>query len=198
MTTGFSQTKKIAFESHSGNMKNFSIALNNELFDSEHSDFGEFRPLNRDIAELIPVRWVHKLDSVIVISDTMLALVAGRYSRLVNAASDSADQFAGTIYPYYKFYWVKKNNPVESFKQQIKKDKFYELRPNTVFKGFEKKGKECPVVQEALPLLIIPGPPDNNSPFDPQLMVMIGSILLLSLTGGCLSWRFYKPRLQAA
>ena len=33
------QTKKIAFESHSGSPENFNIALSNELFDNVESDY---------------------------------------------------------------------------------------------------------------------------------------------------------------
>ena len=38
----------------------------------------------------------------------------------------------------------------------------------------------------------------NNSPFDVQLVVMLGSLIALSLLGGWMSWKFYQPRLQKA
>jgi hypothetical protein len=48
--------------------------------------------------------------------------------------------------------------------------------------------------------IFLPAIPQNNSgdnpPFDMQMALMLGSILLLSLAGGWLSWKFYQPRIQ--
>lgn len=62
------QIKEIAFKSHSGNMMNFKITLStgpggeNELFDSDNSNFG--LPVPTDVK-------TYKLDSVIYVSDTV-------------------------------------------------------------------------------------------------------------------------------
>lgn len=59
-SVGFSQTKKIAFKSHSGNSANYSFALRNNLFDMNCSNFGQAPRFIKTA----------KLDSVIFISDT--------------------------------------------------------------------------------------------------------------------------------
>jgi hypothetical protein len=50
--------------------------------------------------------------------------------------------------------------------------------------------------QQLIPFAITNDPPDNRPPFDSKLFLMLGSLLLLSLLGGWLSWRFYQPRLH--
>src|SRR5258705_9999346 len=76
------QTKKIAFESHSGSPENFNIALSNEIFDNDESDYG-----------LPPNKPAYKLDRVILISDSVSVLISKEYKRPWGATSDSMDKF---------------------------------------------------------------------------------------------------------
>lgn len=63
-----------------------------------------------------------------------------------------------------------------------------------VFIGYDNK-KTKNKKNNSIPFTII-NDNNNHSPFDMQLALMLGMILLLSLLGGWLSWRFYQPRLE--
>ena len=184
------QTKKIAFESHSGNMENFNSAPGNELFDKGESDFG-----------LPASKTAYKLDSVIFISDTISVLVSKEYTRPWGAKSDSLDKLIGvkkdTIYndPLFSRKYL-----LDSIKKIMDKRGTYETTSKTKFVGFDNKKsgikKSGDKQQQLIPFAITNDPPDNHSPFDRQLTMALGLILLLSLLGGWLSWKLYQPRLQ--
>jgi len=72
------QTKKIAFKSHSGNTENFSLALENGLFDMDNSNFGHAP--QREVVTA-------QLDSVIYVSDTMAILVTSEYCTRTNRST---------------------------------------------------------------------------------------------------------------
>ncbi len=190
-TTLPAQTKKIAFESHSGNLENFNIAPGNELFDNGESDYG--LPANKK---------AYKLDSVIFISDTVSILVSKEYTRPWSAKSDSLDKLVGvkkdTIYndPLFSRIYL-----LDSIKKMVDNRGLYETTNKTKFVGFDnkkvgmKKTADKPQ-QQLVPFAVTNDPPDDHPPFDTRLALMLGTILLLSLLGGWLSWRFYQPRLQ--
>ncbi len=191
-TTGLlAQTKKIAYESHSGNPDNFHIAMNSDLFDSDESNFG--LPANKT---------AHKLDSVIFISDSVSVLVSKEYKRPWSATSDSQDVFVrvkkDTV---YNDPWFSRKYLLDSVKKIIDKKGNYETTNNTKFVGLDNKKKgvnktEDKPQQQFVPVATTNDPTDNNSPFDKPLALMLGTILLLSLMGGFITWKFYQPRLQ--
>jgi hypothetical protein len=185
------QTKKIAFESHSGNPDNFNLTLNNEIFDNGESDFG--LPANKT---------AYKLDSVIFISDTVSVLVSKEYSRPWSAISGSQDKLVGTKKDtIYNDPLFSRKYMLDSIKNMINKRGDYETTGKTKFVGFdnkkkvEKKTTDKPQLQ-LIPVAFTSDPPDNHSPFDMQLTLILGLILLLSLLGGWLSWRYYQPKIQ--
>jgi hypothetical protein len=189
-TTLLAQTKKIAFESHSGNPGNFDISLTHDLFDNGESDFG--LPANKT---------AYKLDSVIFISDTVSVLVSKKYSRPWSATSDSMDKFSGikkdTVFndPLFSRKYLQ-----DSIKKMIDNRGVYETTSKTKFVGFDNKKngikKTGEKQQQLVPFAITNDPPDNHSPFDIQLTLILGMILFLSLLGGWMSWKFYQPRLR--
>jgi hypothetical protein len=181
------QTKKIAFESHSGSPENFNISLTNDLFDSDNSDFG--LPTPKEVK-------TYKLDSVIFVSDTVSVVVKKEYSRLFTAPKDSA-KFTQTLKDtVYNDPLFARKHSLDSIKTVLKTDGQY-INParKVVFIGYDNN-KPADKKQNILPLVITDDPPNNNPPFDMQLALMLGTILLLSLLGGWLSWRFYQSRLQ--
>ena len=185
------QTKQIAFESHSGSPENFKVALTNVLFDSDESNFG--LPANKE---------AYKIDSLIFISDSVAIIVSKKYSRPWSATSDSLDNFVGikkdTVYndPLFSRKYL-----LDSIRSMLNKRGLYETTNKTKFVGLDnkksndKKPANKPQ-QQLVPVSITNDPPDNNSPFDMQLALMLGTILLLSLLGGFIAWKFYQPRLQ--
>ena len=193
------QTKEIAFKSHSGNMKNFNVALENDFFGMEKSDFGLPAPVK-----------TYSLDSVIYISEAMSVVVKKIYSREYNEPIDSV-RFLGvykdTVYNDPLF---SKKHSLDSIRNVLKNTGFYNNRINkVVFIGYDNKktktGKKAqnsnedkPKQNIALPVVINDNGNNNSTPFDAQLAVMLGSILALALLGGWMSWKFYQPRLQKA
>lgn len=193
------QTKKIAFESHSGDPNNFHIALTNEFFDNGESDYG-----------LPSHKSKYKLDSVVYLNDSTALLVSKEYQAPWEAKADSLFKFirvrADTIYNTGLF---NKKNTADSIRKGLKSISNmiteYEASSKTKFIGFAKskpatkeKEKEQPKEQQVLPVIIPNDPPDNSSPFDPGLVWMIVAILLLSLIGGWISWKLYKPQTAVA
>ena len=183
------QTKEIAFKSHSGNMDNFSIALTNELFDNGESNFG-----------LPADKRTYKLDSVIFISDSASVMVTKEYRRPYNEPEDSSKLWGVKKDTVYNNLLLVRKNSLDSIKKALQKGgKYINPVDKTVFIGFDnKKDKNKKEEKNNIIPVSFTDDNNNNSPFDRKLLLMLGSILVFSLLGGWLSWRFYQPRLQKA
>lgn len=179
------QTKEIAFKSHSGNMNNFSIALSSELFDSGESNFG--LPAPTDLK-------TYKLDSVIYVSATVSVIVIKEYRRQPLQPKDSAKLWRTGKDTLYNDPMLGRKHSLDSIKTVLKTTGNY-INPvdRIVFIGYDNKNQK----NNILPVSFT-GDDTNNSPFDMKLLLMLGAILVLSLLGGWLSWKFYQPSLQKA
>ncbi len=185
------QTKKIAFESHSGNPENFNIALTNDLFDSDNSNFG--LPVPNDIK-------TYKLDSVIYVSDTVSVIVIREYRRPADQPRDSAKLWRVGKDTLHNDPLLGHKHSLDSIKTVLNTLGYYANPIKKVeFVGYDNKkpgdNKTDDKKLNVIPVTVIDDS-NNNPPFDMQLALMLGTILLLSLLGGWLSWRFYQPRLQ--
>lgn len=179
-------------------MKNFKIALANELFNTDEANFG-----------LPPEKKTYTLDSVIYISDTVAVLVTKTYSRQYTEPADSNKLVKAGKDTVYNNPLFMRQHSLDSIKKVLKASGRYVNPLNkTIFIGFDnKKTKPGAKTSSQHPYsgtIILPvvksddNNNNNNSPFDSQLVLMLGTILILSLTGGWLSWKFYQPRLQKA
>ena len=180
------QTKEIAFKSHSGNMENFDVALHNELFGSDNSNFG--LPSPKEVK-------TYKLDSVIYVSDTVSVLVTKEYRRQYNQSKDSAKFWGVAKDTVYKDPLFTRKHSLDSIKSALQKTGYY-INPvrKVVFIGYDNqksKNKQYNIIPFA-----VRDDGNDNSPFDMELALMLGTILLLSLLGGWLSWKFFQPRFQ--
>ncbi len=185
------QTKEIAFESHSGKLKNFNIVLGNDLFDSDDSNFG--LPIPTNVKS-------YQLDSVIYVSDTVSVIVVREYRRLASQPMDSARLFRVGKDTLYNDPLLSKGHSLDSIKSSLQTLGYY-VNPvsKIVFVGYDNsKTRETAPVDKKLNLVpvITINDDNNNSPFDSQLALMLGAILLLSLLGGWLTWKFHQTRLQ--
>ena len=194
-TTLTAQTKKIAFESHSGDPKNFEMAMTSDLFDKEESDYG--LPAPKEVK-------TYKLDSVIYISDSSTVLVTKVYSRLFTDPKDSAKFVHTSKDTVYNNELFAHRHSLDSIRAELKKQDYY-INSNkinkVVFIGFDNKkpvntGALVTPKQNIVPIVISYDKPGNHSPFDGELVLMLGTIFLISLLGGWISWKFYQPRLQ--
>lgn len=184
--TANAQTKRIAFKSHSGNMANFNTALENNLFDMDNSNFGAAP--QRDIVSA-------RLDSLIFVSDSVAILVTSEYC--TRTERSTARQLgkprlwkAGRelVYSHPLF---SRNHSLDSIKQVITSQyHFKNTVNNVVFVGYDNKKKKYKPEQNML-LPVLNNPPGNdNPPFDAQVLWITGLIILLSLLGGLLSWKY--------
>lgn len=173
-------------------MEHFKIALStgpggeNELFDSDNSNFG--LPVPTDVK-------TYKLDSVIYVSDTVSVIVVKEYRRKPEEAKNLAKLWREGKDTLYHDPLLGRKHSLDSIKTVLKTTGNY-INPveKIVFIGYDNK-KTKNKKNNSIPFTII-NDNNNHSPFDMQLALMLGMILLLSLLGGWLSWRFYQPGLE--
>ncbi|HEV7783419.1 MAG TPA: hypothetical protein VGO58_19225 [Chitinophagaceae bacterium] len=184
------QTKEIAFKSHSGNMENFKVTINNELFDNEDGGFG--LPPPKEVK-------TYKLDSVIYVSDTVSVKVIREYVQDRNEPASKARFIGSRKDTLYSDPLLGRKHALDSIKTELGKLGSY-VNPvsETIFFGYDnkrpKKEKDKNKDNFASPVTSGDGP--GNSPFDGKLVLMLGTILGLSLLGGWVSWKFYQPKFQ--
>lgn len=178
------QTKKIAFKSHSGSDEHFAIALENNLFDMEGSDFGA-----------APVRQVtsSQLDSVIYISKDEIYMVTSvyckeRYSREKN---DTSLWYPGRRnvngHPLFS-----KKHSLDSIKKVVR-DHYYFNNPveKVVFIGFDN-GIEYDTMYDDYEPITAKGGNTGGTLVDTQIIIILGAILFISLISGWLARRLNR------
>jgi hypothetical protein len=150
---------------------------------------------------------MYDLRKIIFISDSVTVIVGKQYLKPWGAA-DSLFVFSRNVSDtlYNNETFAKKNSP-EKIKDLLKARSGGGLNiyktDSVLFESYknEKPLKIKPVSkkpvenkQNILPPAIPQNSSGGNPPFDMQLALMLGSILLLSLAGGWLSWKMYKPQ----
>jgi hypothetical protein len=172
-----SQTKKIAFKSHSGNMVNFEDAFATNLFYMGNSNFGA-APV-RDIIDA-------QLDSVIFICDTAAIMVTSQYcrkrDRVTRVQQKQTLWNAGKDYVYHHPLFSRKHS-LDSIKQVLQLQ-YYFKNPisKVVFVGYDNGEDTCgysPISKSNMP-------PTFNSNTTHQFLgkelgVMITGILLFAV-----------------
>jgi hypothetical protein len=176
------QTRKIAFESHSGSAEYFSADVFNE-----ESDFG--LPANKTS---------YAVDSIIKLEPSRYVVVKKVYNKPWTDTSKNWN-YAGSQHDTltYDLYTNSRNGfPADSFRLWLKSwdiinaDKLNKV----IFVGFDDK-KDPKQKKQSLPV-IIPGKGGGpSSPVDVTLILMIVLVFALSLLGGWVSWKLYKPQM---
>jgi hypothetical protein len=178
------QTRKIAFESHGGNAEYFAVDPFNE-----DSDFG--LPANKTS---------YSVDSVIKLNPSRYVVVKKMYNKPWSDSSNNwkyLSSFHDTL--TYDLNTGNSNGfPADSFRHWFKTwDLINAGKLNKViFVGFDEK-KLDKEKQQLLPLTFPDKGPGNSSPFDGQMLWMLTLLVALSLLGGWISWKFYKPQVPA-
>lgn len=167
------QTKLIAFKSHSGSAENFSLALENDLFDMAESDFG------------LPTTVT--LDSVILVKKSVAVIVTSRgEGRPIFTRRDTLR--SKTLF--------NKKISLDSLRMNIHKlIRFDNSADSVKFIGFDKS--TASVKQNNL-LFITSVNDDRYNPFDGAALGISGFILLVSLIAGLLTWKWNSKTLQPA
>jgi hypothetical protein len=190
------QTQKIAFESHSGAPENFLIAISDDFFNTDESDFG------------LPPKEVkqYRLDSVILLSDSIAVLITTEYSRSATDPVDSM-KFAGikrdTVLNDLLF---SRKHSLDSIRTVLAKDHYYinssSLR-KVKFIGYDNK-KPTTLKNNIVPLThVFPAPPADGPPtvtkttiLDTEALQMLFLVFGFALLGAFLTWKFYRPGVQ--
>ena len=181
-STLLAQTKKIAFKSHSGKMENFLSALETGGGDTENFNFG---------VGIEPTVKFAQLDSLILLCDTAVIMVTSEYClKRRYDEKDSKKWNAGkdTVFNHPVFSGYLSLDSIKS----ILKNQYHFRNPvkKTVFIGFEepitmnRKKKESAI-------MAFKGDDHLNSNGSTVLITTL--IFGLSLLGGLLSWKLYKP-----
>lgn len=181
------QTKKIAFKSHSGSMTNFSAALENDLFETDNSNFG-----------MAPVRDIitAQLDSVIFICDTMAILVTSEYCTktdrrtqkkpIVDSKLWKAGREVAIDHPLFS-----RQHSLDSIKSVIaEKYNFKNPIDKVIFVGYDnKKPKEKKTKKKKTNELIVSAASDSPVKENGQLAFLFGTVVLTSMIAAKLSQR---------
>lgn len=182
------QTNEIAFKSHSGNMEYFKSITNKEVFDNEDGGFG--LPVPTKIKS-------YKLDSVFYVSDTVSVIVIREYQRMEKEPLGSAKLVRVSKDTLYRDSLLGHRHSLDSIKSVLGKLGYY-VNPvsEIVFVGYDEQPMNKKKTKNETIVAFSFNEGSGNSPLDSQLYWMLGSILLLSLLGGWLSWKFYQPRFR--
>jgi hypothetical protein len=182
----FSQTKKIAFKSHSGSAENYSAALSENLFDIDNSNFG-----------MAPTREIidAKLDSVIFICDTVALMVTSRYCKKRNEYNSSTSKeklwSAGRDSVFYHPLFSNKHS-LDSIKAMLEMH-YYFKNPisKVIFIGYDNAKDTCktnyPIAKATIPPSITGGLGNGDS-FNKQLIILFTGILLFASLLAGLAW----------
>lgn len=171
-----SQTKLIAFKSHSGNTKNFRAALSQNLFDLDNSNLG--------LDESQTLVFEERLDSVVYLDANSVILKSTivkkqRFTR----QSDKAKKVSDTL------RFAKAGQPIDTLKKIIDYKYYFKNSTDSVkFIGFDKKSKKKK--QQFVPFLI-----DDHFP---SKMMMILMLLGLSVLVAFFSWKINKNQWSAS
>jgi hypothetical protein len=178
------QTKVIAFKSHSGNMANFKIALEENLFDIDNSNFGQAP--QRDVKTA-------QLDSVIFISDSVTLLVTSEYCKRQGQDEKEARLWRPGKEKLINNPLFSRNHSLDSIKGVISQEYgFRNSVDKVVFIGYDNKsGKHKD--NNLLPVFVSPN--DNNqSPFGPQFIFIISLVLVFSLLAALITWKYFQRK----
>ena len=200
--TSFGQTRLIAFKSHSGSNENFRLALQNNLFDMDESDFG-VGPIEHDYSDMIVRR--AQLDSVIFISNSMTILVTSNFctkaNRILTEPIEKSERWKPGREIAYNNPLFSKSHSLDSIKRIIQeKYSFGNNVEKVVFVGYDNnKCKEDSITDKYIQLnnpgftaTGNSGDDHHESPVDAEFIFMLSSILFLAFSGGFIIWKKYK------
>ena len=195
-TASIAQTKKIAFKSHSGSNENFSIALEDNLFDMGESNFG--LPSTKEI-------FTKTLDSVICLADNITVLVITNYSTETSPLKGRPVNNGSVNDTVYNHPLFSQKHSLDSIRSVLKsRNEYQNPVQKIIFVGFDnKKAKKVKRNELLVPIVI-----NNNSdggynavsvntqsaPFDTSVVWIVGAIVILSLLSGFVAWKYAESR----
>ncbi len=169
----FSQTKLIAFKSHSGSSENFTKAVSEDLFDANFSNLG-----------VVPQKFVQdaRLDSVIILNENEAILVTSTSDKLVpKDKRDNRKIWTPGREVVHNTLFSRKN--IDSVKQVLKRDYFFINDVDSViFVEYDKKSKTYKPIR---PAAVKPAKEKNEKTRGGLLL----GVLMISGISGLYSWK---------
>lgn len=169
----FSQTKLIAFKSHSGHSENFNTAVSEHLFDTNFSNLG-----------IVPQKYVRdaRLDSVIILNDEESVLVTSSTKKRVPAGIKRLwEPGRETVRNHGLF--SKKN--IDSVKTVLKRDyNFVNDMDSVIFVEYDQENKSYKEIKPT-------EKPKKEKPEKMPRGLLLG-ILMLSGASGFYGWKRNK------
>ncbi len=170
----FSQTKLIAFKSHSGHSESFNKAVSENLFDANFSNLG-----------IAPQKYVKdaRLDSVIILNEKESILVtSSAHKRIIKGAVREWQPGKETVYNHGLF--SKKN--IDSVKTVLKRDyNFVNDMDSVVFIEYDKESKSYKEIKPSS------AKPEKEKSEKTKGGLLLG-ILMISGASGFYSWKRNK------
>lgn len=170
----FSQTKLIAFKSHSGHSENFNKAASENLFDTNASNLG-----------VVPQKFVEdaRLDSVIILNEEESILVtSSAHKRVLKGATREWKPGRETVYNHGLF--SKKN--IDSVKTVLKRDyNFVNDMDSVVFIEYDKESKSYKEIKPSS------AKPKKEKSEKTKGGLLLG-VLMISGASGFYSWKRNK------
>lgn len=177
------QTKVIAYKSHSGNMANFKIAFEENLFDMDNSNFGQAPQRNVKTAQL---------DSVIFISDSITLLVTSEFCKWQGQDEKEAKLWQPGQEIVKNSPLFSRKHSLDSIKGVISQEYGFRNSVNkVVFVGYDNKSGRYKD-NNIIPILVSPNDNNNQSPFGPAFVFIISLIFVLSLLATLTTWKYYQ------
>lgn len=176
------QTKKIAWRSHHGSDNAFRLNLDN-INEDDGSNFG--------VAPTPEVKSA-SLDSVIFVSDSVAVMVTSEYcSRWFGGHQEKTNLWRAGKDTVRNHPLFTKRHSLDSIMTILQQQYYFRNKKPTVFMGYDNDKSCAPYSQ----FTILPGYSSNHNGNDdgPSAGVFVIGILLLSLLGGVVSWKVYRP-----
>lgn len=174
--SAFSQTKLIAFKSHSGHADNFSTAVSEDLFDANFSNLG-----------VVPQKFVKdaKLDSVIILNDEESILVTSSAKRFVDKGVKREWKPGRETVRNHKLF-SKKN--IDSVKTVLKRDyNFVNDMDSVIFVEYDQDNKSY---KEIKPSTVQP----KNEKSEKTRGGLLLGVLFVSGASGFYSWKRFRNK----
>lgn len=174
--SAFSQTKLIAFKSHSGTSIHFNTAVSENLFDANFSNLG-----------IVPKRMVTdaKLDSVIILNENESILVTSSASRRLSAGVKKEWKPGRETVRNNKLF-SKKN--IDSVKQVLKKEYYFvNDMDSVVFMEYDKIKNSYKEIKPAIQK------PQQEKPDKMPKGLLLG-IVMLSGVSSLYKWKRNKKK----
>lgn len=168
----FSQTRLIAFKSHSGHSENFKTAVSENLFDANLSNLGDPKPSFQKT----------RLDSLIILDNEEGVMVASSVSTLVFDNEKPERQKVREVLRN-RILFSKRN--IDSIKAILKRDYYFDNMDSVVVVEYDKEKKSYKEVGSSMEK------PKKDKSDKIRGGLLIG-VLMLSGVSGLYSWKRNK------